>query len=54
VIRDSDGGHPELADALAELRQAIGAVEEGVLAVEMKVDEIAGHVRILIAERCPR
>jgi hypothetical protein len=54
VIGHGDCGHPELANALAEFRQAVGAVEERVLAVEVKVDEIAGHVRILIAGRCPR
>ena len=36
---------PSSRDALAELRQAIGAVEEGVLAVEVEVNEVAGHVR---------
>jgi hypothetical protein len=47
VVGHGDGRHPELSHAAAELRQAIGAVEEGVLAVEREVDEVRGHESIL-------
>ncbi len=43
VVGDRDRRHAELGDALAQLGQSVGAVEEGVLAVEMEVDEVAGH-----------
>ena len=43
VVGDGDRGHAELRHALAELRQAVGAVEERVLTVKVKVDEVAGH-----------
>jgi hypothetical protein len=43
VVGDRDRGHAELGDPAAELGQPVGAVQERVLAVEMKVDEVAGH-----------
>ena len=43
VVGDGDRRHPELGDPLAQLRQTVRAVEKGVLAVEVKMDEVAGH-----------
>jgi hypothetical protein len=43
VVRDGNRRHPELAHPTAELRQAIGSVEQRVLRVEMEMDEVAGH-----------
>ncbi len=42
---------PSSRDPPAELRESVGAVEEGVLAVEMKVDEVAGHVDFDVTAR---
>jgi len=50
VVGDRDGGHAELGDAAAELRETIRAIEEGVLTVEMEVNEVAGHrTRIILS-----
>ena len=43
MVGDRHGGHPELGDPLAQFGEPVGAVEEGVLAVEMEVNEVAGH-----------
>jgi hypothetical protein len=43
VVGDRDGAHPELGDAAAQLRKPVGAVEKGVLTVEMEVNEVARH-----------
>jgi len=51
VVGDRDGGHAELGDAAAELRETIRAIEEGVLTVEMEVNEVAGHRTPIITLR---
>jgi hypothetical protein len=43
VVGDRDRGHAQLGDPLAELGESVGAVEEGVLTVEVKVYEVARH-----------
>jgi hypothetical protein len=47
VAGDAHGRHAELRNPPAQLRQAVGSVEERVLAVEMEMDEVAGHRTIL-------
>jgi hypothetical protein len=47
VVGDGDRRHPELGNPAAELRKPVGAVEQGVLAVKMEMDEVAGHGTIL-------
>src|SRR5690606_26585527 len=39
VVGDGDGVHPERLDALDELVEPVAAVEEGVLGVEVEMDE---------------
>jgi hypothetical protein len=47
VIGDGDRRHSQIRDSLAEFRQPVGAVEQGVLAVKVEMDEVAGHLPIL-------
>jgi hypothetical protein len=47
MVGDRDRRHAELRHPFAELRETIRAIEQGVLAVKMKMDEIAGHLTIL-------
>ena len=40
VIGHGDGGHAQFLDALAQLFYVTGAVEQGIVGVEMQVDEL--------------
>ena len=43
VVRDGHGVHPVPSRVLDQVLDAVRAVEEGVLRVEMEVDEVGGH-----------
>jgi hypothetical protein len=40
MVREGEGGHPELARALGQPVDPAGPVEQAVVRVDMKVDEI--------------
>ena len=48
VIGERDGRHLELRGALRERGDPAGAVEDRVLAVDVQVDEVGGHGRVII------
>jgi hypothetical protein len=64
VVGHRDRGHLELSNPPAELSDAIGTVQEGVLSVEVEMDEVGRHLPILarrgfevvvaVAIFCPR
>src|SRR6267142_615487 len=43
VVGHGDGWHPKLFHAMDELFDVAGAVEEGVIGMEMQVDELIAH-----------
>src|SRR4029077_18403846 len=51
VVGDRHRGHPELGDALAQLGQLVRAVEQGILAVKVKVNEVAEHRNPILLSR---
>ena len=47
VIGHGDGGHAELLHVLAEFFDVTGAIQQGIVGVQMQVDEL-GHESILV------
>src|SRR5512132_79960 len=48
VIRERDGRHLELGGAGGKRRDTAGPVEDRVLGVDVKVDELSGHGRAIL------
>ena len=49
VVGDGDGVHPEVLHLMDQVLDAVGAVQEGVLGVQVEMNEVGGHpARILV------
>ena len=51
VVGHGDGGHAEFFHALAELFDVAGAVEQGVIGMEVQVNELGHRVSLILRRR---